>query len=71
MPTYTYVCEECGAEFEAFASIKKKETGWRPECPECGSPQTRQTFKAVAVIAGSRRSRFDGSCCSAGRGQTR
>ena len=33
MPTYEYVCDECGHEFELFqsmsASIKRK-------CPECG-----------------------------------
>ena len=33
MPTYEYVCDECGHEFELFqsmsASVKRK-------CPECG-----------------------------------
>lgn len=71
MPAYTYVCEKCGVQFEAFASIKKKETGWQPECPECGSPRTRQTFTAVAIIGGSRQLPSDGRCCSPGRGQIR
>ena len=71
MPTYTYVCEECGAKLEAFASIQKKETGWQPECPECGSLRTRQTFTAVAILGGSRQLPSDGRCCSPRREQTR
>lgn len=64
MPTYTYVCEQCGSKFEAFASIKKKESGWRPECPQCGSPETRQTYTTVTVIAGPQSLPVGGSCCT-------
>jgi len=32
MPTYTYVREQCQTCFEAFASIQKKESGWKPNC---------------------------------------
>ena len=64
MPTYTYQCEKCQAEFEAFASIRKKDAGWQPVCPKCGSSQTRQTFKAVARLVGSRQTPSGGGCCS-------
>ena len=63
MPIYTYLCEECGTEFEAFASIKKKEQGWKPVCPKCGSPLTRHTYRSVAIVASAKRSSSGGSCC--------
>jgi len=68
MPVYTYMCEKCKTEFEAFASIQKKESGWQPECPKCGSTQTRQTFKPVMLISDSRRSPSGGSGCCSSRG---
>ena len=65
MPVYTYMCEKCRSEFEAFVSIQKKESGWQPACPKCGSAQTRQIFKPVILISASRRSSSGGSgCCS-------
>lgn len=69
MPTYTYVCEKCQTRFEAFASIQKKETGWKPNCPRCGSSQTRQTIEAVSLIHPTRESSSSGGgCCSLPRG---
>jgi putative FmdB family regulatory protein len=63
MPTYTYVCSKCGTHFEAFASIAKKQAGWEPACPKCGSQETRQTFQGLAVVVGTRRPP-SGGCCS-------
>jgi putative FmdB family regulatory protein len=68
MPIYTYVCEKCGARFEAFASIKKKETGWQPRCPRCDSPHTRQTYESVAVRVGAREPAPPSGCCAPRRG---
>lgn len=64
MPTYTYACKECGSDFEAFASIKKKQAGWQPKCPRCGSSETRPTLKAVATLIGPDRRPPGGGCCS-------
>lgn len=67
MPTYTYLCEQCQTRFEAFASIQKKESGWKPNCPRCGSERTRQTFESVGLISLSHSSASEsgGSCaCS-------
>lgn len=65
MPTYTYLCEQCQARFEAFASIQKKESGWKPVCPRCGSPQVRQTFESVGLISLSHSSAAEsGSGCA-------
>ena len=32
MPTYDYICDACGHEFEAFESIKADP---QTECPTC------------------------------------
>ena len=47
MPTYEYVCEACGHEFEKFQSIKAE-----PEkvCPECGKEQVRRKIGTGAGI---------------------
>jgi len=66
MPTYAYACSKCGTRFEAFASIAKKESGWQPLCPKCGSHETRQTFGSVAVMVGSRRPPTGGCCAPRG-----
>lgn len=68
MPTYTYLCEQCQAAFEAFASIQKKEQGWQPRCPKCGSERTRQTFNRIGVLVGSRPPSM-GGCCSPRQGR--
>lgn len=64
MPLYAYICEDCETEFDAFATISKKEAGWRPQCPKCGSAQTRHIFKMVPVIARSPALPSKGGCCS-------
>ena len=70
MPTYAYICKQCQARFEAFASIQKKESGWKPSCPHCGSEQTRQTFESVGLIhlTDQPSSGDGGGCCSPRRG---
>jgi putative FmdB family regulatory protein len=65
MPIYTYECEKCKTIFDAFASIKKKQVGWQPACPKCGSPQTRQIFRPVMIVKNTRSSTPPGGgCCS-------
>lgn len=68
MPVYSHICKKCKSEFEAFASIQKKESGWQPACPKCGSAQTRQIFKPVMTISASRQSPPGGSGCCSPRG---
>ena len=64
MPIYSYRCDDCKTEFEAFASIKKKETGWQPLCPKCGSQNTRQNYKTIATMLSSKQMPPGGGCCS-------
>lgn len=53
MPTYVYQCEKCEEVFDVRASIKEKEQGLHPECPECHGKKTRQVLTAGVVIHGS------------------
>ena len=47
MPTYDYVCDACGHEFELYQSITAK-----PErrCPECKKLKLRRLFGTGAAI---------------------
>lgn len=47
MPTYDYICTQCGNRFEAFQSIKAAP---KAECPKCGSPGKRQIGTGIGVI---------------------
>src|SRR4051812_42909952 len=47
MPTYDYICDGCGYEFEAFESIKADP---QKDCPECKTPNLRRKIGAGAAI---------------------
>jgi putative FmdB family regulatory protein len=47
MPTYDYVCDKCGHEFEAFESIKADP---QTVCPECTEHTLRRKIGAGAAI---------------------
>ena len=47
MPTYDYICDACGHEFEAFESIKADA---QKDCPECKTPKLRRKIGAGAAI---------------------
>ncbi len=46
MPTYEYVCEACGHEFELFQSFSDSAIS---ECPECKG-SVRKVFSNVGVV---------------------
>jgi putative FmdB family regulatory protein len=39
MPTYEYICENCGHELERFQSIKSRPLR---KCPECGEKKLKR-----------------------------
>ena len=41
MPTYVYLCDKCGEEFNRIMSIKEYGEA-KTTCPKCKSPQVRQ-----------------------------
>ena len=47
MPTYDYVCDACGHEFEAYESIKADP---RRTCPKCQADSLRRKIGAGAAI---------------------
>jgi len=47
MPTYDYLCDQCGHEFEAFESITAEP---QRDCPACGTPRLRRKIGAGAAI---------------------
>src|SRR5437868_13589347 len=47
MPTYDYVCDACGHEFEAFESIKADP---QRTCPQCREETLRRKIGAGAAI---------------------
>lgn len=47
MPTYDYVCDACGHEFEAFESIKADP---QTDCKACGKPSLRRRIGPGAAI---------------------
>ncbi|HHJ53532.1 MAG TPA: zinc ribbon domain-containing protein [Caldithrix abyssi] len=47
MPTYEYVCKDCGYEFEAFQSIKAEPI---KVCPKCGGHNVVRKISAGAGL---------------------
>jgi putative FmdB family regulatory protein len=47
MPTYDYICDACGHEFEAFESIKADPQSL---CPSCSETKLRRKIGAGAAI---------------------
>ncbi len=53
MPTYDYICEECGKPFSLFLSYA--EYGSTPvHCPNCGTEHVRRTITPVRVAVNER-----------------
>src|SRR3954471_11706912 len=47
MPTYDYICDNCGHEFEAFEPITSKP---QTDCPTCKQPKLRRKIGPGAAI---------------------
>ena len=65
MPSYDFVCQDCGAPFEVRLSMSAYEAGEGRSCTQCGSTKVERAFTAVNVIAGGRSgdSYSSGGCC--------
>lgn len=50
MPLYSFRCEDCDTNFEVRASIKEKENGLKPECPQCHGQNVRQEITAGLLV---------------------
>lgn len=47
MPTYDYLCDACGHEFELFQSISD---AVKRKCPKCSKPKLRRLFGTGAAV---------------------
>ncbi len=50
MPTYQYICRDCGHEFEQVMPIREHEQHAQVQCPKCHSTNVQQEparFQAV------------------------
>lgn len=47
MPTYDYVCQDCGHEFEAFQSMKDDPL---TDCPSCRGKVKRKVGGGTGII---------------------
>jgi putative FmdB family regulatory protein len=47
MPTYDYLCDACGNEFEHFQSISDPVL---KKCPKCGKPKLRRLFGTGGAV---------------------
>ena len=47
MPTYDYLCDACGHEFELFQSISAP---IKRKCPECSTLKLRRLFGSGAAV---------------------
>lgn len=44
MPTYSFMCQKCGNEFELILSFREFEGGTRLRCPACNSLKIKQNL---------------------------
>lgn len=63
MPTYEYICNQCGEEFEKRVSFA--EANSKPVCPKCASPDTSKKLSRTLPFGGGSGS---GSSSSSGCG---
>ena len=47
MPTYDYICEDCGYEFEQFQSIKARPLR---KCPICKKPSLKRLIGSGSAL---------------------
>lgn len=52
MPWYDYRCDGCDETFEVRRSMSESTEGEPPECPCCGSMETRRLFGTVYAGTG-------------------
>lgn len=56
MPTYEYLCNDCGKKFETEMTLAEKSAGKKTSCPKCKSGKVTQVLGNVNVIGSKRES---------------
>jgi len=68
VPTYDYLCHDCGQRFDKRMSIAAYSEGVTPACSACGSTNVARSFATVNVLTGSRGSSGSGGSTGCGTG---
>jgi len=55
MPLYEYRCEECGKEFQIFATIAEYTGGINVSCPKCKSSKVARIIGRPTVLGTTRK----------------
>lgn len=62
MPTYEYVCTDCGEITEVKASISEKEKGLKVICSKCGSSKMARVFGSFNIFGSAKGGGMPPSC---------
>jgi len=54
MPTYEYVCNNCGKRFSKTMTFSEHERSPRPACPKCNSRKVVQRPSAFQAVTGKK-----------------
>ncbi len=66
MPTYDYICQDCGARFEVRMSMAAYAEGAQRTCERCGSKSVVRAFTTVNVLTASRGGTAGSAACGTG-----
>ena len=66
MPIYSYVCKDCGEEFDLLVGVVSEKTEFK--CKKCGSSNIEKTFASfgVNVSSGTNNLNSSGPSCPTG-----
>ena len=62
MPTYEYMCDDCGRVFELERSVSDRDK--EAPCPTCGSKSTRRLLSRGVMLIGLESQKGSESACS-------
>ena len=64
MPIYTYICNECGEEFDLLVGVTAQQEELK--CKKCNSKNIKKIFSTFSVSGGSGKSSGSDSSCPTG-----
>ena len=64
MPIYTYVCKECGENFELLVGVTAERVELK--CTKCGSDNIEKTVSSFSVGNSTSKSNSSGISCPTG-----
>ena len=62
MPTYEYICENCGKKFEKDVPMSERD---KVKCVECGSEKVKRVYGSINIVGTGK-----GSTCTTCTSQT-